>query len=89
MNFKPPTFKDVAALIITLAIVSLLSWVKGIDEMVKGALIAAMVSAYHFLFGTTSGSQAKDIATKSTTDNLVEALKESSPSQQQIEDIKK
>lgn len=85
---KSPTFKElVAGIIAVLSVCALITIyfcpTKGNPE-ITGSIVAAFLLSFQdvrsYLFGSTSGSQAKDEATVSTTNKLIDSLKDSEPS---------
>ena len=85
---KYPTFKEVVAGIICILCVVALIVIyfcpsKGNPE-VTGSIVAAFLLAFaevrHYLFGSTSASQAKDDIQAGNTTQLIDSLSKSEPS---------
>ena|ERR1700761_4654286 len=90
------TFNQLASGIICVLCLAVLACIyffpsKGMSQY-TGEIVLAFVVAFKefssFITGTNSSSQAKDEAAKQTSDKLVDALKESTPTTQIAQEIK-
>ena len=77
------SFKELTASVIAIMSVASLIIIyffpSKVNSEVTGSIVAAFLLSFndarHYLFGSTSGSQAKDAAQKDTTDKLISQLK--------------
>ena len=84
---KKPTFKEIVAgsvaLMCAVALIVIYFFPSKGNPEVTGGIVVCFIASFGeakaYLFGTSSGRQAKDDASKETTSSLIDALKESSP----------
>lgn len=76
------TFNQIAAAGLAIILIGVLVFAKGNSTEVTHSLEAGLGLCLYYLFGSTSGSQAKDNKANDTTKDLIQQLGQSQPMQQ-------
>ena len=85
MKITPPSFNQIAALIVALFFAgALVVTRKDCSADVRQALIAGISLALAFMFASSSGSQSKDASATAEKSQLIEALKNSTPASTEV-----